>query len=62
MRWRQILCAAVALGAVVLGGAGPAHAIAHGQEADDGEYPFSVKLTMTGIPEAGGGRRDSSCS
>ena len=28
----------------------------------DGRYRFSVKLTMTGIPTASGGRRDSACS
>ena len=27
-----------------------------------GRYAFSVKLTMTGIPTADGGRRDSACS
>ena len=62
MRWKRIVCAILTAGALVAGAAGPAHAIANGQTADDGEYPFSVKLTMTGIPEAGGGRRDSSCS
>ena len=46
----------------VVGGADPAHAIAHGEAAEDGAYPFSVKLTMFGLPAPGGGRRDSSCS
>ncbi|MEV6492039.1 trypsin-like serine protease [Actinoplanes sp. NPDC051633] len=46
----------------VVGGANPAQAIAHGEAADDGAYPFSVKLTMTDLPTPGGGRRDSSCS
>ena len=41
---------------------GPAHAIAHGTDAQDGQFPFSVKLTMTGIPEGNGQERDSSCS
>jgi secreted trypsin-like serine protease len=49
-------------GAVALVGVVPAHAIANGEDADDGEYPFSVKLTMTDLPAAGGGTRDSSCS
>jgi secreted trypsin-like serine protease len=40
----------------------PAHAIAGGQDVSAGRYPFAVKLTMTGLPTVGGGRRDSSCS
>ncbi|MFB9235548.1 trypsin-like serine protease [Plantactinospora siamensis] len=40
----------------------PAHAIAHGQNAGDGAYRFSALLTMTGLPTAEGGSRDSSCS
>jgi secreted trypsin-like serine protease len=43
-------------------GAGPARAIAHGENAAKDRYRFSVKLTMTGIPTEGGGRRDSFCS
>jgi secreted trypsin-like serine protease len=50
------------IGAAGFGGAGPAYAIANGEDADDGDYPFSVKLTMVDLPEAGGGTRDSSCS
>ena len=42
--------------------AGPASAIAHGEDAADGAYRFSVRLTMTGLPAAGGGTRDSWCS
>ncbi|UQU61637.1 trypsin-like serine protease [Couchioplanes caeruleus] len=52
-----LACAALALTA-----AGPAHAIANGEEVPDGQYRFSVKLTMTGIPTAGGGKRNSACS
>nr|WP_296069621.1 trypsin-like serine protease [uncultured Actinoplanes sp.] len=40
----------------------PASAIAHGQDAPDGDYRFSVRLTMTGIPTADHGTRDSWCS
>ncbi|MGK5683538.1 S1 family peptidase [Actinoplanes sp. URMC 104] len=40
----------------------PAHAIAYGENARDGDYRFSVLLTMTGLPAEGGGTRDSSCS
>ena len=51
-----------------LGVAGPARAaarppaIANGQDVATGRYGFAVKLTMTGIPEPGGGRRNSSCT
>ncbi|MEU4425552.1 trypsin-like serine protease [Actinoplanes sp. NPDC024001] len=40
----------------------PAAAIAYGENARDGAYPFSVLLTMTGLPDGAGGTRDSSCS
>jgi secreted trypsin-like serine protease len=42
--------------------AAPPPAIANGQDVTQGRYGFAVKLTMTGIPEAGGGRRNSSCT
>ncbi|MFY1696674.1 S1 family peptidase [Solwaraspora sp. WMMA2101] len=42
--------------------AGPAAAVANGEIVPEGQYRFSVKLTMTGIPTADGGRRDSACS
>ncbi|MCZ7436669.1 trypsin-like serine protease [Micromonospora sp. WMMC241] len=40
----------------------PASAIAHATDAADGAYRFSARLTMTGLPVAGGGTRDSWCS
>lgn len=40
----------------------PASAIAYGADVDDGAYRFSVLLTMTGLPAADHGTRDSSCS
>ncbi|MEU4240220.1 trypsin-like serine protease [Actinoplanes sp. NPDC026619] len=40
----------------------PAQAIANGAEVPIGKYTFSVKLTMTGIPTADGGKRNSGCS
>ena len=57
------LAAALALGpgAPARAAAAPP-AIANGEDAVPGRYGFAVKLTMTGIPEAGGGRRDSSCT
>jgi secreted trypsin-like serine protease len=42
--------------------AAPAFAIANGEEVPEGHYTFSVKLTMTGIPTADGGKRNSGCS
>ena len=45
-----------------VGTGAPAHAIANGQDVPEGRYLFAVKLTMTGIPVAGGGPRDSSCT
>jgi secreted trypsin-like serine protease len=57
-------CAAVLVVATVTAGWGaqPAQAIAYGENARDGAYPFSVLLTMTGLPTADHGTRDSSCS
>ena len=52
----------------VLGPGAPASAtarppaIANGQDVAQGRFGFAVKLTMTGIPEQGGGRRNSSCT
>ena len=59
---RIVVAAAVAAAAAVPGPARPAAAIAHGADAADGRYRFSVLLTMTGLPAAGGGARDSACS
>jgi len=61
--WTRRLTAV--LGAVALAlvaHAAPANAIANGEEVPIGKYRFSVKLTMTGIPTADGGRRNSACS
>ncbi|MEV0154711.1 trypsin-like serine protease [Micromonospora sp. NPDC050686] len=52
---------AVAL-AVLVGAPQPAQAIANGEDVASGEYGFSVLLTMTGLPVADHGSRDSSCS
>src|SRR5262245_3051495 len=70
------VCILSVMGAAGFGGAVPAYAstsapmaittaplaIPNGEDTDDGDYPFSVKLTMIDLPEAGGGTRDSSCS
>jgi secreted trypsin-like serine protease len=40
----------------------PASAVAHGEDVPSGQYRFAVQLTMTGIPTADGGRRNSACS
>lgn len=47
---------------IVLAGAQPAQAIAYGEDAPDGEYAFSARLTMSNIPTADHGSRDSWCS
>jgi len=47
---------------MLVGTPGPAAAVANGEPVPDGRYRFSVKLTMTGIPTADGGRRNSACS
>lgn len=52
----------IALLGIVALRTGTAHAIANGEPVTEGEYRFSVKLTMTGIPTADGGRRNSACS
>jgi secreted trypsin-like serine protease len=67
LRIRASRLAALALGAAVLAGlgilqTGSANAIVNGEVVPEGQYRFSVKLTMTGIPTADGGRRDSACS
>jgi secreted trypsin-like serine protease len=61
-RKRSILAAAGAVAVGLLGFAAPANAIANGEQVKPGRYAFSVKLTMTGIPTADGGKRNSACS
>ena len=48
--------------AAIVGSAGTANAIANGTPVPDGQYSFSAKLTMTGIPNPDGTKRDSACS
>jgi secreted trypsin-like serine protease len=50
-----------ALGAGIVA-ATNANAVANGDVVPEGRYRFTVKLTMTGIPTADGGRRNSACS
>ena len=58
--WRITLGLLAAL--AVIGPAAPAQAIADGEQVPVGRYGFTVKLTMTGIPTADGGKRNSGCS
>jgi len=51
----------VALLAAGIAGATPAFALAHGVAATSGQFPFAVKLVMTGIPSSSG-PYDSGCS
>lgn len=61
--WTRRLTAVLGTVALALvAHAAPASAIANGEEVPIGKYRFSVKLTMTGIPTADGGRRNSACS
>src|SRR5215470_8976965 len=53
---------AIVTSAAVLWSAGPANAIANGTPVPDGQYSFSTKLTMTGIPRPDGTTYDSACS
>jgi secreted trypsin-like serine protease len=63
---KTYLAAGVLIPAVVtalaVNGSGTANAIANGELVPEGKYRFSVKLTMTGIPTANGGKRNSGCS
>src|SRR4051812_23915326 len=58
----RAVAALLAAAAAVIGTSASVHAVAHGAAVPDGEFPFAVKLNDYGIPVAGGGRRDSSCS
>ena len=62
LRRAALLLASMVVASLVVVPAGPAHAIANGEDVPNGQYTFSVKLTMTGIPTADGGRRNSACS
>jgi secreted trypsin-like serine protease len=62
---RRLLWVAVAAGMLLLAGgvaAVPANALADGVAASPGQFPFAVKLTMTGIPTSTGGTYGSACS
>ena len=48
--------------ATVVALAGPANAVADGNVVTPGHYRFSVKLTMTNIPNPDGTHRNSACS
>jgi secreted trypsin-like serine protease len=57
-----LAAAVIGMGSVTAVTEQPAQAIAHGDDVEDGAYPFAVKLIDIGIPTASGGRRNSSCS
>ncbi|HVV10002.1 S1 family peptidase [Amycolatopsis sp.] len=56
-----VLAVAAVVGAT-LPAASPAQAVAKGEAAATGQFPYSVKLTMTDIPNADGTTYDSACS
>jgi hypothetical protein len=47
-------CTSPALTLPGVAGAAPAAALAHGLAAAPGQFPFAVKLVMTGIPSPSG--------
>ena len=57
-----MLAVLLAVTAVLALPARGASAIAHGEDAPDGEHSFTVLLTTTGLRTAEGGTRDSWCS
>jgi secreted trypsin-like serine protease len=63
---RTVVARLVAVAAVVVTAGmlatGSADAVANGQPATPGTYPFVVKFTMTDIPRANGTTYDSACS
>jgi secreted trypsin-like serine protease len=61
-RWAALVLTPIAVLAAGTVYATNANAIANGDVVPEGTYRFSVKLTMTGIPTADGGRRNSACS
>lgn len=60
-RKRYVVAAAVTV-ALVAGGTTAAFAVADGEPAAEGQFPFAVKLRMTNIPNPDGTTRDSGCS
>ncbi|CCG05782.1 trypsin-like serine protease [Blastococcus saxobsidens] len=62
MRVRRLLTCALAVVTVGALGTSPAAAIANGAVAEEGQFPYAVKLTMTGIQPTGGTAYDSACS
>lgn len=56
------VCATAAILVAGLATAAPAFALADGVAATPGQFPFAVKLVMTGIPNSSGGTYDSGCS
>jgi secreted trypsin-like serine protease len=64
-RIRSLITGVGAMATLLLAGvatAAPAFALAHGVAATPGQFPFAVKLVMTGIPTSSGGTYDSGCS
>jgi secreted trypsin-like serine protease len=62
MRFIGAASVALATSVAIIASAGPANAIANGTPVPDGQYSFSAKLTMTGIPRPDGTLADSACS
>ncbi len=56
-----MLASAVSIAAMLIGSA-PAGAVANGENAAPGQFPFAAKLTMTDIPQPDGTTYHSACS
>jgi secreted trypsin-like serine protease len=61
-RLLAIAVTAIAAATASVAVAQDASAVANGETVAEGHYRFSVKLVMTGIPTATGGKRNSGCS
>jgi secreted trypsin-like serine protease len=60
MRRLLVILAMIATAAAL--STGPANAVANGQPAAPGTYPFAVKFTMTNVPRPDGTHNNSACS
>lgn len=61
-RWRGVLLTTVAALGLSVAAIGPAFAVANGEPVAEGQYRFSVKLTMPDITRPDGSHYSSACS
>ena len=60
-RVRRLVVAACVVAALLTAGGTPAFALANGEAATSGQFPYAVKLVMTNIPNSTG-TYNSACS